>query len=136
LRGLPSDWMKDLGSSETQRFDLIVAERPHTHGKAGAAACITMGVWAGWLAAQAPAARTLCMPATVWKDILVPRFGNAAKAKFCANIQQLFPDQLGYLNPKVDADQDIIDAYGLCAVASKIAGSGTIDKYRKWELKL
>lgn len=115
-------------------FDLLVCERPHTHGKSSGVGLITMGVWAGWLAAQVNAERTLCMPPQVWKDILIPRFATVKKELFCANIIQLLG--LEGLDPKVDADQDIIDAHGLCAVAAKLASEGTIDKYKKWELKL
>ncbi len=115
-------------------FDLLVCERPHTHGKASAAACITMGVWAGWLAAQVNAERTLCMPPQVWKQILIPGFANAPKAQYCANIVQMLG--LEGLDPKDPIDQDAIDAHGLCAVAAKLAAGGLIDTYKKWELKL
>jgi hypothetical protein len=129
------DYWVEVAYPPPGRIDLLVAERPHTHGPAGAEACITMGVWAGWLAAQVGAARTLCMPATVWKDILFPSFGKAPKAIYCANIVQML--NLKGLNPKVDADQDIIDAHGLCAVAAKLVTEGSVDAYaKKWELKL
>ncbi len=124
-----------IGSPPTGRpFTLLVCERPHTHGKASAAACIAMGVWAGWLAAQVNAERTLCMPPQVWKQILIPGFANAPKAQYCANIVQML--SLEGLDPKDPIDQDTIDAHGLCAVAAKLAAGGLIDKYKKWELKL
>lgn len=117
-------------------FDLLVCERPHPHGKASAQGAITMGVWAGWLASLVQTKRTICMPPQVWKKILIPGFETVSKEMFCANIQQMFPEQLADYDPKVDADQDVIDAVGLCAVAAKLVTGGTVDKYKEWELKL
>lgn len=123
-----------VGKAPPWTFDLLVCERPHTHGKANGVGLITMGVWAGWLAAQVKADRTLCMPPQVWKEILIPGFASAPKAVFCANIAQMYSES-GF-DPEVDADQDLLDARGLYGVAQKLIVQGRIDKYKKWELKL
>ena len=118
------------------QFDLLVCERPHPHGKVSAQGAITMGVWAGWLAAQADADRTLCMPPQVWKKILIPGFETAPKAQFCANINQMLEDSNPDFDPTLDSDQDLLDARGLCEVARVLLSQDRVDEFKKWELKL